>query len=334
MAKKKKAARSGDPSERMERPELSADWAVALAEYGARALVAAEHLRIKTRPVGGLPLRPGERSALARLPTVSAKIRKKLTKVDHGLTVAEVASVTLAVAESLPPAEPTEQVVLLGLAERLIGSLQTNVMRSAEAAAPAESQPTDRMYRIKVTLVGTEPPVWRQILVPDVTLDQLHEHIQTAMGWTNSHLHQFKVGDALYGDRDLMADSFDELEYLDSTITRLSDLVPKGRKKLRFTYEYDFGDSWEHELVVETVVPADAGVKSPACLGGERACPPEDVGGFPGYADFLDAIRDPAHEQHEEMVEWIGGRFDPDKFDAVAATRRMRKGLPDWRRMG
>jgi len=123
--------------------------------------------------------------------------------------------------------------------------------------------------------------------------------------------------------------SFDELGYQDSTTTRLSDLVLKGRKKLRFTYEYDFGDSWEHELVVEAAVPADRKVKGPACLGGERACPPEDVGGVWGYAEFLDTIRDPDHDRHGELVEWSGGRFDPDEFDPAVATRRMRRGLPD-----
>ena len=188
---------------------------------------------------------------------------------------------------------------LLGLAERLIGSLQAAIVRPAEAAVQAEPKPADILYRIKITLLGTKPPVWRQILVPDDTLDELHGHVQTAMGWTNSHLHQFRVGDALYGDPDLMAENFGELGYQDSTTTRLSDLVPKGRKKLRFIYEYDFGDSWEHELVVEAVVPADARVKCPACVDGRRACPPEDVGGVWGYADFLDAIRNPAHEQHE-----------------------------------
>jgi hypothetical protein len=153
------------------------------------------------------------------------------------------------------------------------------------------------------------------------------------MGWTNSHLHHFRAGDTLYGDPDLMADSFDELGYRDSTVTRISELMPKGRKKARFTYEYDFGDSWEHELEVEAVASGGDKEKVPACLDGRGACPPEDVGGVPGFAEFLDAIRDPDHERNRELLEWRGGRFDPDAFDPAAATRRMRRGLPDWRQI-
>jgi hypothetical protein len=169
------------------------------------------------------------------------------------------------------------------------------------------------------------------VRVHDCTLDELHEHVQTAMGWTNSHLHHFRVGKTLYGDPVLMADNFGELGYEDSTATRLSDIVPEGKRKFRFAYEYDFGDSWNHEVAVEGRVPAEPGVKYPACVEGERACPPEDVGGVWGYGDFLDAVGDPDHEQHEDMLEWVGGRFDPTEFDPATATRRMRRGLPDWR---
>jgi hypothetical protein len=130
-----------------------------------------------------------------------------------------------------------------------------------------------------------------------------------------------------------MAVNFEELGYEDSTTIRLSDLVPKSGRKFKFVYEYDFGDSWDHELVVEKVGPPDSGAKYPVCVDGKRACPPEDVGGVWGYADFLVAIVNPDHEQHEDMLEWVGGRFDPNEFDPATATRRMRRGLPDWRRM-
>lgn len=207
-----------------------------------------------------------------------------------------------------------------------------HILYSAERAV-AQAEEVGSVYQLKITLLDSRPSVWRCILTHDCTLDKLHEHVQTAMGWTNSHLHHFRVGKKLYGDPELMADNFVELGYEDSTATKLSDIVPAGGRTFRFAYEYDFGDSWNHEIVVEKRVPAEAGVKYPVCVDGKRACPPEDVGGVWGYADFLVAIGNPDHEQHEDMLEWVGGRFDPDEFDPATATRRMRRGLPDWRRM-
>jgi Plasmid pRiA4b ORF-3-like protein len=192
----------------------------------------------------------------------------------------------------------------------------------------------ERVYQLKLTLLDTRPPIWRRIQVKDCTLDKLHEHIQTAMGWTNSHLHHFQVGEQLYGDPLLMAENFEDMDYKDSTTTKISAILPKGGKRFRFEYEYDFGDSWQHEVLVEGCLQAEAGKKYPLCVGGARACPPEDVGGVWGYDDFVEAIQSPDNEQHEEMLEWVGGSFDPADFDAATATRRMKKGLPDWRRNG
>jgi hypothetical protein len=169
--------------------------------------------------------------------------------------------------------------------------------------------------------------------VEDGTLDKLHEHIQTVMGWINSHLHHFRIGKQLYGDPLLMAENFEELEYEDSTTTRLSDILPKTARRFRFVYEYDFGDSWQHEVLFEQKVEAAAGRKYPLCADGARACPPEDVGGTWGYADFVEAIQNEEHERHEELLEWVGGSFDPEEFDPGKATKAMKKGLPDWRRM-
>jgi hypothetical protein len=190
-----------------------------------------------------------------------------------------------------------------------------------------------RLYQFKITLLDTRPPIWRRIQVKDGTLDNLHEHIQTAMGWTNSHLHHFRVGERLYGDPLLMQENFEEMEYEDSTTTKLSDILPKSGRRFRFEYQYDFGDGWRHEVLFEGCVEAEPGKKYPLCLEGARACPPEDVGGVWGYADFMKAIQNPDHEDHEGMLEWAGGSFDPEAFDRAAATREMRRGLPDWRRM-
>jgi hypothetical protein len=189
------------------------------------------------------------------------------------------------------------------------------------------------VYQFKITLQESHPPIWRRIQVKNCTLDKLHEHIQTAMGWTNSHLHHFRIGEQLYGDPELMQENFEEMEYEDSTTTKISDILPRNKKRFRFQYEYDFGDSWYHEVLFEGVMPADPKMKYPLCLEGARACPPEDCGGIWGYPDFVEAIQNPDHERHEELLEWVGGSFDPEKFDAVKATKAMRKGLPDWRSM-
>lgn len=198
-------------------------------------------------------------------------------------------------------------------------------------SAPALA--TGEVYQFKITLQDTQPPIWRRIQVGDCTLDQLHEYIQTAMGWTNSHLNQFRINGTLYGDPMLMEETFEELAFKDSTTTRLSDILPAGEARFRFEYEYDFGDGWQHEVLLERRMPAVPGTRYPLCLDGARACPPEDVGGVWGYADFLVAIADPENERHEELRQWVGRKFDPEAFNAVGATRRMKRGLPDWRAM-
>jgi hypothetical protein len=191
----------------------------------------------------------------------------------------------------------------------------------------------DVVYQFKITLLDTRPPIWRRIQVKDCTLDKLHEHIQTAMGWTNSYLHDFKIQGKDYGDPLLLAENFMEFGYRDSTTTSVSDILPKGGKPLRFTYQYDFGDSWQHEVLFEGIVEEAAGKKYPLCLEGARTCPPEDIGGAWGYADFLESIQNEDHKQHDEMLEWVGGSFDPEAFSPAEATRRMKRGLPDTRRM-
>lgn len=190
------------------------------------------------------------------------------------------------------------------------------------------------IYQFKITLLDSKPQIWRRIQLKDCTLDKLHEFIQTAMGWTNSHLHQFTIDEALFGDPMLMEeDDFEAMGFEDSTETLLSELIPKGRKPFAFSYEYDFGDSWNHKIAFEGFPNPEKGVKYPVCLEGARACPPEDVGGVSGYDEFLRAISDPMHEEHEAFLKWAGRAFDPEIFSATAATKRMRQGMPNWREM-
>jgi|GEM_PF-541121 len=187
-------------------------------------------------------------------------------------------------------------------------------------------QVTERLYQFKITLKDIAPAIWRRIQVKDCTLKKLHEHIQTAMGWTNSHLYGFKINDQEYGygDPHLLDDEFANGEFEDSTGTKLTDILPRSGKRLRFEYEYDFGDSWHHEVVFEGCLRAERGGRYPVCVEGKRACPLEDVGGTSGYEEYLEAMADPDHERHDEFMGWRGP-FDPEAFDPAKATKAMRR---------
>jgi len=168
-----------------------------------------------------------------------------------------------------------------------------------------------KTYQLKIGLKGVKPPIWRRLLITDsVSLPQLHRAIQIAMGWTDSHLHQFVVGGDCYGMPD---PDFDELEMLDERRVKLGQIMERGKDWI--IYEYDFGDGWEHKITLEKILPFDPKMALPQCVKGKGACPPEDVGGVWGYAEFLRAIGDPSHPEHEEFKEWVGGDFDPQHFD-------------------
>ena len=185
------------------------------------------------------------------------------------------------------------------------------------------SSGSDLLFQFRITLVGASPSIWRVIQVRDGTLGDLHEYIQLAMGWGCYHLHQFIIDGERYGPT-----SPDDLDFgpemIDEDDVTLSGLLPKSGKRVRWTYEYDFGDEWRHEVLFEGYPPVQRGTRYPVCLGGERACPPEDVGGIWGYAEFLDALTDPNHEQHEDFLHW-SGPFDPEEFDVQRVTREMRR---------
>ncbi|HSJ57217.1 MAG TPA: plasmid pRiA4b ORF-3 family protein [Anaerolineae bacterium] len=169
-----------------------------------------------------------------------------------------------------------------------------------------------QIYQLKVTLEGIKPPVWRRLLVPgDDTLGDLHDIIQVAFGWLDYHLHQFIVGDAFYGVPD--PDYLDYVDMRDEEHVTLSEIL--AGEGFRFRYEYDFGDGWMHLIEVEKVLAPEPDQLYPVCIKGRRARPPEDVGGIWGYQNFLEAIRDPEHDEHESYLEWIGGEFDPEAFD-------------------
>ncbi len=180
-------------------------------------------------------------------------------------------------------------------------------------------------YKLKVTLAGTRPPIWRRLRVrSDITFRDLHEIIQRAMGWEGYHLHAFRLGDLRVGAPEV--GGLEDLE--DERQIALCEVIPG--EGFEFEYEYDFGDGWIHHVLVEEAIAPEAleapeeGPLYAECLGGRRACPPEDVGGIWGYAEFLKAIRNPKHPEHEERLEWIGGDFDPEAFDPEAVNARLR----------
>jgi hypothetical protein len=176
------------------------------------------------------------------------------------------------------------------------------------------------VYQIKVSIKGASPPIWRRLEVSDqTTLAKLHKILQVAMGWTDSHLHQFIIGKKYYGE----PDSEMGFQTLNEKRFKLSQLLLKEKSK--FIYEYDFGDSWEHEILIEKKLPATEGKKLPVCLKGKGACPPEDIGGVWGYAEFLNAINDPEHPDHEDMLEWAGDQFDPEAFDLDEVNQFLAK---------
>jgi hypothetical protein len=170
-----------------------------------------------------------------------------------------------------------------------------------------------RAIRLKVTLRGLRPPVWRRLLVEDtMPLGHLHMAVQAAMGWDNSHLHLFMVDRAAIGDpRQLDVDE-------DEDRVSVGALAARGVKA--FDYVYDMGDSWEHRITIEGSGPLEPGRAYPACTGGKRACPPEDSGGVWGFAEMLEAVADPGDERHAELKEWLGA-YDPEAFSAEARVR-------------
>jgi DNA-binding transcriptional regulator YdaS (Cro superfamily) len=200
---------------------------------------------------------------------------------------------------------------------------------AARKSEQASGDKTAVVYRFKIVLLGTDPAIWRRIETKDVTLEKLHELIQTAMGWTNSHLHQFEIAGSRYTDLRSMLGELDDFGAIDYSGIRIDDLVSKHGSKLRMRYEYDFGDGWQHDVVLEKVTEPEPGAKYPRCIDGERACPPEDVGGVYGFADYVEAITNPKHSEYAEFLDWKDP-FDPAQFDAEKATRRMKKGLPTW----
>jgi len=175
------------------------------------------------------------------------------------------------------------------------------------------------LYETKVQLTGIKPPIWRILRVrPQTRLARFHRILQIAMGWTNSHLHLFQIDGRSWGEYDPEWDP----EVFDYRHVKLKDVFGSGVKS--FWYDYDMGDNWRHKITLLGTVENTPG-ENIACIGGKRACPPEDCGGVYGYQDLLEALADPDHEEHEFLLEWVGGGFDPEAFDLEAVNRALKQ---------
>jgi hypothetical protein len=203
-------------------------------------------------------------------------------------------------------------VVVVGQAGDTAGL--TELGRSALGRLRGLAEPGDPVLQVRITLLGVgDPLVWRQVLVPAAyPLSRVHRVVQAAMGWEDCHLHAFRIGKTTYGP-----DPDDELGWADETTTRLADVA---RVRTRISYDYDFGDGWEHELVVEARSVAEAGRVYPACIAGEGACPPEDSGGVYGFAELKEVMAGPSSDERAEMLEWLEDDYDPARFDLAAAS--------------
>ncbi|MCI0492370.1 MAG: plasmid pRiA4b ORF-3 family protein [Planctomycetes bacterium] len=261
-----------------------------------------------------------QRETLRRMETVSVDIHKMLDvesadELEFSFTLRQVLVIGMAIWESLvlsgdrDPAQP-----LWEIAQQIGGCLLATIEGATDEEADKRHQQSKGTaaavaYQLKITLEGSKPAIWRRVLVADCTLDVLHQIIQTAMGWTDSHLHMFDYNGVQFSDPRC---ELDEGVY-DETQTYLSELVADGCAKLR--YCYDFGDNWLHTIKIEKTLEPKPSDRFPVCIKGVGACPPDDCGGIWGYGEFLDAARDPNHERHDESIEWLGEDFDPAYFD-------------------
>lgn len=308
--------------------EVYAGMILDLADQGA-ALGKTGPGRLNLSETTDLTLTKDDRIILIGLPELGDSLKGRLDTSAGGdqgiqITLEELAGMLLALSHGISEAGGKEALKVMQVAAKAASCFNDHPSRRAPAGrrkGAKTAQPTKgrkAVYRLKITLKDVRPPVWRRVQVPDCPLTKLHEIIQAAMGWENYHLYDFEVG----GERYTEPRGMDDLDMEDASRVKLSQIAPKEKAKLRYTY--DFGDNWQHEVLVEKVLPPEEGQTYPVCIAGKRACPPEDVGGPWGYMEFVEAIRDPEHERHEEFLEWRG-EFDPEAFDPDAVDEALRR---------
>jgi len=277
----------------------------------------------KRKPLG-LILTSRQRQTLIHPTRLTRKIKERLKEVPEGTQFIEFSEKELeGMQQEVNEATrfaPTaaDKKALQAVAKKIQDVLREQSFFAFRVKRPPKSgKRADTIYQLKITLQGTKPPVWRRVQTKDCSLSRLHEIIQLAMGWQFSHLYNFEVAGEIYGDPQHLDDVESDRKM------KLSQIVRAGHS--RFTYVYDMGDNWEHTIQIEKTVVTEPKVKYPRCVDGARACPPEDCGGVWGYVDFLKAVQNPRHKEHDEMLEWVGGEFDPEAFDADQVNKQLGK---------
>jgi Plasmid pRiA4b ORF-3-like protein len=273
-----------------------------------------------TNEVQELNLSEGQRQTVLKYADLPAHLSGHLTAKGveapaTQFTLDELDELLDHVEQSVYRAKGNEKQKVLRIVDKVSNLLGSTIDPQEMSHGRRPSQ-TNTVFQIKMTLEGIAPAIWRRIQTKDCTLNNLHELIQITMGWEFEHLYRFNIGGVEYADPEMAGD--EEIE--DACNTTLSEVLPAGNRRPRFSYEYDFGDEWIHQLIVEERTPPEGGMMYPICLAGQRACPPEDSGGPWVYADFVEAIGDPDHRRHGEILEWVGGEFDPERFDREAVN--------------
>ena len=281
---------------------------------------------------GLLKLTPLQRETLINHTELKSAIKRKLKKAEEGTQALEFSRDELneihdQTGIAAMYARSKEKQRLMAVQRKVVSIFEKD---HAGLFEPPKSKARKRkavalgsIFQFRIRLENIEPTIWRRIQVQDCTLDELHEHIQGSMGWENYHLHQFTINGVEFGPVDPHAMPFGP-EFEDETAVLLSDVLPRTDSPVSFGYSYDFGDGWQHEVIFEGNPQTAKKQKYPICLEGERACPPEDVGGPWGFAEYLEALADPTNEQHADMLEWRGP-FQAAEFSAEASTRRMQQ---------
>ena len=277
-----------------------------------------------------LKLTRPQRESMIHCTRIKNKIKERLKEAGEGTQIVSVTRKELdhleeeiGTAAVYAPAPHKKR--LVAVMHRVTELVDRPDLLGEEAQKTRKTAPKkgDVIYQFKITLLEIKPAIWRRIQIHDCTLPELHEYIQAAFGWWNYHLHLFEIAGMTFMEPDPEGDDWG-MEFEDESGVLISKLLPKSGKRNRWIYEYDLGDGWRHEVLFEGFPPTDPKAKYPLCLEGARACPPEDCGGWPGYVEYLEAISDPRHEEHREMLRWRGP-FDPEAFDVRKATRKMRK---------
>jgi len=181
-----------------------------------------------------------------------------------------------------------------------------------------------KVYQIQISLTNSKPEIWRKILVqPNLSLANFHMTIQIVMGWSNSHLHQF-IKDTTFYTKKMEDDmTWGDLNNVDYKGLKISDLLKNENDKI--DYEYDFGDSWHHDIVLEKILDTSEKTKYPTCTDGKLACPPEDCGGIWGYSDLLKVLNNPRHKDYADLLDWLDGEFDPNYFNIEKTNLNLKR---------